>query len=734
MSSGASSNELQNKFKERNAGKIGVFEFENFRLDAAHLMLYQNGQVVSLTPKVAETLVALVERRGEIISKDELMERLWGETVVDESNLSQNLYILRKTLGNRADGQPLIETFRRRGYRFNGELKTQTEVLIATHTRIQTVIEETSVESRIRSRSLVKGGVFVACGLLLASGFAYFKFRDKPAVGTPALGSLQGAAIKRLMPDVYASSPTLSPNGEYLAFINREKDRSSIWLKAMSGGNAVQTMPPNDEAYEALRFSPDGKQLYYMTLRHDSPNGTISRIPVFGGTPQDIAKDATSPFAVSPDGKQLAFLRGSALVIVSTEEKGERQLSKLLEGELFVTWGSQPSWSPDGNRVAVCATRNEQGRTHPELLEISVSDSSRRIVPIPDWNEIDDVAWLADGQTLLVTAREKAGDSFQIWHVQYPDGKTSRVTNDSNNYEGLSLTADSRTLVAEQNYSRQNIWMSYPSETNNAKRLTSSTVAADGYSGLAFGPDGKIIYASPRSGNVDLWAINEDGSGQQQVTSNAGNYNGSPRLTSDGRYLVFVSSRTGTNHIWRMDADGRNAVQLTKALTEEGAPRISSDGKWVYYVVATEKPSTLWKVPIEGGTPVRVSGQTTTWSGTPSPDGNLLACYVFLDGSEQPWKIGVMSAQGGEPFMLLDIPAFRGIVSWTADSKSLIYIKGITGELWQQPIDGRASTKLFDIVNERLYNFAFSPDLKKVAYSLGNEFREAVLISNFVKD
>jgi Tol biopolymer transport system component len=147
--------------------------------------------------------------------------------------------------------------------------------------------------------------------------------------------------------------------------------------------------------------------------------------------------------------------------------------------------------------------------------------------------------------------------------------------------------------------------------------------------------------------------------------------------------------------------------------------------------VATEKPSTLWKVPIDGGTPVRVSGQTTTWSGTPSPDGNLLACYVFLDGSEQPWKIGIMSVQGGEPFMLLDIPAFRGIVSWTADSKSLIYIKGITGELWQQPIDGRAATKLFDVTSERLYNFAFSPDFKKVAYSLGNEFREAVVISNF---
>ena len=99
------------------------YEFEDFRLDVEHLMLYRNGEEVSLTPKQVETLLALVERGGEIVSKDVLMSRLWGTSAVEESNLIQNIYSLRRALGNTSDGKEMIETLRRRGYRFTAKLK-----------------------------------------------------------------------------------------------------------------------------------------------------------------------------------------------------------------------------------------------------------------------------------------------------------------------------------------------------------------------------------------------------------------------------------------------------------------------------------------------------------------------------------------------------------------------------------------------------------------------------------
>src|SRR5262249_15872225 len=136
MSLGATSKDLQNNFKTLKRSGSNLYEFDDFRLDAEHLMLYRSGEAVPLTPKVVETLVALAEKAGKMVSKDELMRRLWPGTIVEESNLSQNLYVLRKALGNTTDGRPLIETFRRRGYRFNGRLHgaAEVELFVATHT------------------------------------------------------------------------------------------------------------------------------------------------------------------------------------------------------------------------------------------------------------------------------------------------------------------------------------------------------------------------------------------------------------------------------------------------------------------------------------------------------------------------------------------------------------------------------------------------------------------------
>jgi TolB-like protein/DNA-binding winged helix-turn-helix (wHTH) protein/Tfp pilus assembly protein PilF len=104
------------------SNRYEIYEFERFRLDAVHLMLYRDAEEIPLAPKAVETLLVLVERRGEILSKDELIETIWTDAVVEESNLAKYLHILRKTLGNRQNGKPFIETFRRRGYRFNGEI------------------------------------------------------------------------------------------------------------------------------------------------------------------------------------------------------------------------------------------------------------------------------------------------------------------------------------------------------------------------------------------------------------------------------------------------------------------------------------------------------------------------------------------------------------------------------------------------------------------------------------
>ncbi|HEX6124278.1 MAG TPA: tetratricopeptide repeat protein [Pyrinomonadaceae bacterium] len=101
----------------------GVYEFGDFRLDAGHLMLYRKDEELALAPKAVETLLALVERRGQIVSKDELLEAVWPDAIVEESNLFLYLSVLRKTLGTQTNGKPWVETLRRRGYRFSGSVR-----------------------------------------------------------------------------------------------------------------------------------------------------------------------------------------------------------------------------------------------------------------------------------------------------------------------------------------------------------------------------------------------------------------------------------------------------------------------------------------------------------------------------------------------------------------------------------------------------------------------------------
>ncbi len=133
-----------------------LYEFDSFCIDAQKRLLLRAGEVLSLTPKAFDTLLALVEMRGRVIEKDELMESVWGETIVEESALSRNIYLLRKALGEQKDEHRYIVTVPGRGYRFVANVKelptAPAEIIVATHTRTHVVVEKETEEERERER------------------------------------------------------------------------------------------------------------------------------------------------------------------------------------------------------------------------------------------------------------------------------------------------------------------------------------------------------------------------------------------------------------------------------------------------------------------------------------------------------------------------------------------------------------------------------------------------------
>src|SRR5215510_14560921 len=110
------------------------FEFGPYRLDLLERILLRNGEAVPLAPKVFETLVLLVENGGHILEKDELLKKLWPDTFVEENNLAQNIFQLRKALENMSNGSRFIETIPKRGYRFTADL---TRINSVAHTSLR---------------------------------------------------------------------------------------------------------------------------------------------------------------------------------------------------------------------------------------------------------------------------------------------------------------------------------------------------------------------------------------------------------------------------------------------------------------------------------------------------------------------------------------------------------------------------------------------------------------------
>lgn len=752
--------------------KNGVcYEFGEFRLDPGQRVIFRSARPVPLAPKVMETLLALVESHGQLVTKDELMARLWPDTFVEESNLTQNVFQLRKVLGEAEDGADYIETVPRRGYRFRGEVKTVAvedgvEWILANRRRTHIVHEEettndasearsvnstapvrapqtlesdnrsTRVQMFARTRARLIIAVVVLVGVVVAGFGLSRRLRQPAAHAVSPTATIPAIELKRLTYDSKAFGPAISPSGEFVAYRFHDGELDSIKLKNIANGSTVEIMPPIREGYSGLTFSPDGNYLYFTTSRPGVKNGVIARVPVFGGTPQYLVQEVWSTFTLSPDGRQIAFFRGYGsiqdvrLIVANVDGSGERELIRTRPAQLwFAIWGSGPSWSPDGKRIAMLAGGRGPAGSYTYLLEVNLLDGVAQEIPAMRWYQGGQVAWIPDGSGLLVVAQERVAAPYQLWLVQYPSGVARRVTNDLLDYDKVSLSADGRVLVIQQETIVNHIWVVPDGDAERARQVTFGATARDGTSGLAWTPDGRILFTSARSGSVDIWIMNADGSGARQLTADTGGANWRPRATPDGRHIVFTSTRSGRWNIWRMDIDGSNPQQLTSG-EGEGTPYPSPDGRWLYYSNYAVTPSAIERIAFDGGTAIRLSSQNDASDPVVSPDGKLIAYEHYDD--QLGWHTALLPAAGGAPVKVFDFHAFRAGVRWANEGRALLYTNAHQPDnVWRQAISGGAPQQITRFKEDQIGYFDVSADGKQLAVARGNAYSDVVLITNF---
>jgi Tol biopolymer transport system component/DNA-binding winged helix-turn-helix (wHTH) protein len=763
-------------------GISNLYEFGSFRFDAESKILWRGEEMIPLPPKALEVFSLLIENEGRLVSKQEILSTVWADTFVEEGVLTQNIYKLRGALGKDENGKQFIENIARRGYRFTAPLKISKPETIKSEIGAQKkenffaeTIDDSSVAApepdlyaaseiqpennaaangAIRnfradtavndyhSRSPAKKIIYVAAGILLffALGFGIYQFigRDEEKKVEVKPAPIEQLRFQRLTDSGDVVFPTISPNGEMLAYVRLEEEEGSVWVKQIAADNAVRILPSSNKGYRSLTFSPDGKILYFRQEPDGSP---IFQTSILGGTPKKVAENVWSDFGISPDGQQIAFIRRDSerkrhlLIVSKLDGSGERELSVK---NAPADYRSPPAFSPDGSKIIVAS--GIQAQSFPKLLTINTSDGAETELKIPRWRAIQRALWMPNGKNLIISARDAKEPYSQLWLLSYPGDEIRRLTNDLEAYFWISMSADGKMIVTRQQKIFSHLWLLPDGDLKKAKQLTSGGRNLDGYVGLTWTPDDKIIFSAFSNNITDLYMIDMNGGNRIQLTANSGQDNNFPSVSRDGRFIVFTSNRTGTTQIWRMDIDGGNQKQLTFVEDPERiqSPALSPDGAEVFFIKRGSGPAAIWKIPIDGGEPVQVSRlKNATPEGfvSISPDGKKLAYHHIADRTEavresQIFRIGVLPIQGDAEPQIFDLPMRRPFVQWTSDSV-FDYTSGIfnTSSILRQSTSGGASQKLLDFP-DRVFNFAWSNDGKNLVVARGKQHGDALLITN----
>lgn len=554
--------------------------------------------------------------------------------------------------------------------------------------------------------------------MLVDASFAEHSFQTMRLTKLTTSGKLEGEQI------------AVAPDGKYVAYAAKENGLQSLWVRNVASSSNVEIIPPADVEYGGLTFSLDGGYIFYAVRPKDGIF-SINSIPVLGGDYRRIVADAMGPVSFSPDGRQFAFSRGEKeLMISDADGKNVSSLTAAADGRHWrVT-----AWSPDGKHIVSGSYSPQDSLIR--LFRISVDGGHVEAIKSPPWLRVNGLAWLPDGSGLLLSGRDAVTQRSQIWQLGYPGGELKRVTNDLSNYLGVSLTSDGKSLLSIQHVRQVNIWAGDSREADTVRQVTKDVGRDDGLSGVAWSPDGRIVFTTRLAGDQDIWIVNADGSGERRLTADSRS-NFQPVVSPDSNRIAFVSSRGGNFDLWTMSMDGTDPVQMTQTSGIEGRPVYTSDGLWILYQrIEGDNASAIWKIPVGGGEPIRLTDGDADLPSI-SPDGKVFACRYRPGPADKNARIAIFSMDTAVPRQILDLPevAQSPLFRWSADGRNLLFVeKGVPGsgtDLRSQSLSGGPSVLISELNGDRVYWFDFARVGNALAVARGMDSSDGVMITEF---
>ena len=719
--------------------RFGVFE-----IDPSARELRKHGVRIKLQDQPFAVLLILLQKAGQLVTKEELQQRLWpADTFVEfDKGIYNAIKRLRETLGDEAETPRYIETIPKRGYRFiaavqeigrNDQLpNTEPTTASAEQSTNTSVAKTVTGYRRARRLSIAAASLALLCG-----GGIWRLSRNSSEIPRPAIEIVPLAGLAG-----FESEAAFSPDGNHVAFVLHDLKNAGVYTTAVGSQKSLRLTSHFSDC--CPRWSPDGRQVAFSRFVKDGFDLYV--VPAFGGTEHQLSSlppdrhlisDVSKYQAIvrcfdwSPDGKVLAFSNimpdktHSWIALLSLVDSTVRPLTSPPSPNVDYA----PAFSPDGSTVAFI--RGIAAGVVEDLYVVPVAGGTpKRLTFDNAWMNAPP-AWTPDGRDIVFSSMR--GGSTTLWRISASGGTPQPLPGIGAGAYLPSISSKGHQLLYQQTSGgKLNIWRLNLKDQTRGQGSPQILISGKGGSGRPnFSPDGKrIAFESDRLGYAEIWACDGDGSNCGQLTSLKG-IAGAARWSPDGRYIAFEYRPKEHSEIYLLEvASGVPRMLITLPGADNGGPNWSRDGKWIYFYSDQGGGSfQLWKTQLNGGSPVQVTKNGGVFAAE-STDGRFL--YYSKYESPGVWR---MPLSGGEEIRVLDQPAGEDWWNWGLTRSGIYFIEqpNHTTNRGVNFFDFKTRKVSYVASADRVANgLSMSPDNNSIVYALAEPDESSImLVKNF---
>jgi Tol biopolymer transport system component/DNA-binding winged helix-turn-helix (wHTH) protein len=594
-----------------------LVRFESFEVDVRAGELRKAGVRLRLPGQPFQVLAILLERPGDVVTREELQKRLWPDTFVDvDHNLNTAINKIREVLGDSAESPRFVETLPRRGYRF-----------VAPVEDAQTTDLDGGAGGRQGSRMpwVRPTSILFVVLVLLAAAF-FFIYKRLQAPTSPA----QRTLTRLTFDDGLQIGATWSPDGRFIAYSSNRGGKFDIWVQQVTGGDPVQITKGQSHNWQP-DWSPDGK---YIAYRSEDGEGGLFVIPALGG------------------------------------EGLARKIAK---------FGFYPRWSPDSSRILFRTYLTWM--VTDTFYVVDLEGGTPRMVPADFGSQhkpdVIAVAWHPDGKRLSIWGWER-GVLPAFWTVPVTGGVAVRseiapeivrqfgeisvgrgILEGAMDYE-FSWAPSGRAIYFERRFrGARNLWkMTVDPDTLAATRIERLTTGAGPDTQPAVSADGTRLAFTGETQHIRVWMFPFDATrgeitGDGRPVTSPGVEAWRPTMSPDGKKLAWCSVRAGKWEVWEESlTDGRQAPVVADDYKRD-IPQWSRDGTRLAYrrenYSTGEKQLMVWSSQSHEEEPLTPLGTAGMGVYDWSPDGKELLVAIERSDSHQHEIWWMPSTAAGTP-------------------------------------------------------------------------------------